>query len=1105
MAYIKPDFIEDLLSKVDIKDIISDYTEIKKKGAHFFGLSPFTAENSPSFCVNVAKQRYNCYSSGKSGNVVTFLIEKEHLTYPEAIETIAKKYGIPVQYENEEVAKAHKEAAIKRESLRPILTEALERYQKEFISLPVDHPAKVEVFQHRQYDKEIVLDWQIGYAPGNDFIFKKVEADGRLKLAQEIGLVGPKCDKLWDRVLYPIHDVNGLLIGFAGRDLSGKKTSAKWLNPSESIVYKKDKTWFGLNRAKNNIIHTGEAWLVEGYNDVIAWQTNGILNTIAPCGTAITENQIKLLKRFCTRINFCMDADKAGIKSMLKYIPVFLKEGFRVNVIKLPKCDPDDFVRIQNEAIDINKELIKNIFKTREEEKTPEEIAVELEADPALVSNIIGLSAQDRERWPLDTVIKSEAETADGFKVLMDANLGGSELDKSIGAQHLCEVIATIQDDSFREIYLGWLQKESKLTKAILTKWVTAATTQNKKEAPKDASASKYNIPKDVTVPFDEIKDDIFKYSLFMANNKIYMMFGEDGNYSFRPVSNFSIEIIQHMQDEKFPMKLIRIKNIHNLEKIFDIPSEYLNTPMAFDNAVTAHGNFLWDAGRNEFQKLRAYLFDRMGTGRKIDVLGWQSEGFWAWNNTITLTDGNSFPIDENGIFIFEKISYYIPSANKIYANNPFKYEPQKKFKNSISQITFKNYVAKAMQVHRDHTITCVLFALASAFQDIVTKELGNFPIFYLYGPASTGKDQLAQIAQSFFGEPQTPINLEGGASTLKAKVLELAQFQNAISHFSEYKRGDANVDGILKGFWDRNGYKRGNIVSFIGVESIPILSSVILTGNEYPDNEALITRCLWNEMTKSEFSDEEVKTYEELQDMTKGGISSFANDVLKYRGEFQKNFQNKYRMFKETFAERMPDVKSRMISNVSILGATYEIFKEKVDFPFTFTQMLEHFMSCTTQQMHKLNSASIINKWWDCFLSSLRGHKDDRLTLGVDFKTEQGSLFFNMTNVYNKVQRQWWIQYHEAIPGKSTMIDQLKKESTFIATHKAVWISTGNNTSAFEINFKKLSIYDELYNAMQFQMSEGGFFENSNPPVTPKEQNISKNENQEFFNYDEK
>lgn len=584
---------------------------------------------------------------------------------------------------------------------------------------------------------------------------------------------------------------------------------------------------------------------------------------------------------------------------------------------------------------------------------------------------------------------------------------------------------------------------------------------------------AQYEMPKEVKTPISELISDIEKYRMFMANNQIWIMQGDSKKY-FKSVSNFVVKIIQHMQDEKFPMKLIKIRNVYKQEKIFDVLSDKLNTPQKFDDIVTSHGNYLWSGTPKDFHLLRTYLFDKMGNGKKIDCLGWQKEdNFWLWNNKVNLCDGNKIEIDENGIFKHKDTSYYVPSANKVYKENAFKYEPQKRVCIKTSTVTIDAYLSKMFEVHRNNSISAILFTMASIFQDIVVDELKAFPILFFHGKASSGKDQLANCCQSFFGKPQSAINIEGGASTLKAHIREFAQFVNIICQFSEYKNGDKQLDGILKGIWDRNGYKRGTIDSHVSTETVPILSSLILTGNHSPDDEALITRLLWLDMSKNTFTDDEVKKYDELADMTEKGISSFTDDLLKERNRFLIDFKTKFRLYKTSISAKMPiGSPSRFSTNFAILGATYEIFKDTIVFPFTQAQMMEHFEKISEFQMNKINSASASNKWWDCFLVCIRTNGDNKLDYERDIKVEGTILYFNFSNTYDKIQRQWYNQYKEMIPSKATMQDTVKKENAFIEIKSSFRFRTGRDgsvTSAFVIDFSRLSNFEEINEAIHY------------------------------------
>lgn len=1136
MPYIKKEFIDNLLEDVQIIDIVSEYTQLAKKGIHLFGLSPFTAEKSASFYIDQRKQRFYCKSSDKTGNAVSFLMQKNNMSYPEAIEAIAKIYNRPVQYADEKQAQAYAKKAEKKKKLRPILEAALEHYKAEFKKQPEKHPAKLEVFGKRQYTKEIILDWEIGYAPGGTSFASTLNKE-QIEIAKEIGIVKENNkDKFFLRAMYPIHDINGLVVGFGGRDISGKLNAdgnsfySKWSNSSKSDIYLKSKIWYGLNKAFNEIIATGEANIVEGYNDVIAWHENGLTNTIASSGTAIEINQIKILKKYCKRINFTFDDDVAGKKAMLRYIPLFLAEGFVVNVQKTGGLDPDDFVREHKPELKHQSKIFSGIKSLKKDDDFMLN-ATRFVNDGDIIREIKE-SPLSPEKYALQKVLKEVGEKSDGFKTLLQEHLQGNAIAKSKGARKLCEIIATLEDEALKVIYIPWLKKESNISVAELRKWVKHFEDKLEEEAKEKAKSNKYldyhgataddeyTLPDAVTKKWEEVKNDVYQYGIFESDNRMWTKTGSEGDYTFKHITNCSIEILQHMSDEEFPMKLFKIKNVYNLEKIFDAPSEAADSQQRFSTILSNNGNFMYTGDSRDFMKLKVYLNDKMGVGRKIEVLGHQPEGFWAWNNLIQLYDGSKIEIDSNGLFIHKDVSYYIPSANKIYANNPYKFESQKKFKVQDAKVTFKTFASKAMEVHREFAISGILFGIASLFQDVIVSELNNFPILFLYGPAGTGKDQISELVQSFYGVPQQAQNLEGGASTIKAKIIKLSQFYNGIAEFSEYKRGDDKVDGILKGIWDRNGYERGNITSKIALETVPVLSSLILTGNDYPGQEALITRLFANEINKNEFSEEESKRFEEFKDMCSNGYSSYSVDILKEREYFKTNFQHKYRSFKNSFKEQVPDVIERMIGNASVLGATYEIFKNKLDFPFTFNDMEKHFKISIEKQTRKLASESIINKWWDCFLYGIKSPENVRIVYKEDFKLEGRSISFHFNQVYAKMAQLWSIIYkHEAIPGKTFLKDKIKSSDGFIKYwDKGLKMDSGRDvktSSGYEMDLSKTGVYDEIFDATSYQKSkqdsangQASVFTGTDveqddlvyiPPATPEQKISSKEEIREI------
>ena len=742
----------------------------------------------------------------------------------------------------------------------------------------------------------------------------------------------------------------------------------------------------------------------------------------------------KDLKKVLFKVVFALDGDSAGIKSAIRNIPVFLKAGFSVRYIPLGSgLDPDDLTRVL-----VNGICDKNAKK---ELKTVKEYC--------------------------------DFYDTDGFKLLLDHYLQGNEVERAGGVKKLATIIADINEDFISDLYTKWVQKESSVGLATINKYLKEARTA--KINIKWEDIGKYEFPEKVKES-DELVKDADRYQLIQANNQIWVRMGDEEPYRFRSVSNFSIQIIQHMVDEKFPSKLLKIKNVTNKEVIFDVHSDAINTPQNFDNVVTAQGNFMFKGNRGDLNCLRAYLFDKMGSGRKIEVLGWQPEGFWVWNNRVVLPEEDSFQIESNGVFKHKNVSYYIPSANEVYRNNPYKFTPQKRFVAQETDMTFLHYTSLMVKVHGGHAITSLIFTAASFYIDLIVPVAKFFPLLFFYGPASTGKDMLAECCQSFFGVPQNAINLEGGNSTFTAQIRKTAQFANCITHLSEYKRGDQKLDGTLKGFWDRRGKEIGNIESRVATDETPVLSSILLTGNEYPESDALVTRLIWNEMSKSVFTAEEDKAYQELSDLNHRGVSGFSDRFISLRPSIKKNFKKNFRTFKETLKERVLDVNGRMVNNMAVLGGVYMTLKDDVEFPFSFAELVDNFIKILENQERKRSANSLINKWWDCFLASTRGQRNDQLRVHEDFTVEGDSLFFNFTNAYTRIQRQWFVQYKDSAPGKSTMLSELRKTDAYLNDHKSKRMDSGRNainTSALEMNLQLVPVSQEIMNQIQFQLSE--------------------------------
>jgi len=333
-----------------VEEVIGDYVQLKKSGSNFKGLSPFTEERSPSFMVSPVKQIWKDFSSGKGGNVVAFLMEHEHYTYPEAIKHLAKRYNIEV--EETEQSSEEKEKASERESMYLVNEFAKTFFIKQMLHTDEGKSVGLSYFKNRGFTSETMEKFDLGYSPDEwqAFTDGALEKGYRLEFLEKTGLSIVKGEKRFDRfkgrVMFPIHSMSGRILGFGGRILTNDKKQAKYLNSPESDVYHKSKVLYGLYQAKQSIAKADNCYLVEGYTDVIQFNQRGIENVVASSGTALTPEQIRLINRLTNNITVLFDGDAAGLRASVRGIDLILEQGMNVKVCLFPDGeDPDSFAK----------------------------------------------------------------------------------------------------------------------------------------------------------------------------------------------------------------------------------------------------------------------------------------------------------------------------------------------------------------------------------------------------------------------------------------------------------------------------------------------------------------------------------------------------------------------------------------------------------------------------------------------------------------------------------------------------------------------------------------------------------------------------------------
>ena len=347
---ISRETIDKVFDTARVEEVIGDFVQLKKAGANFKGLSPFADEKTPSFMVSPVKQIWKDFSTGKGGNVVTFLMEHEHYTYPEAIRYLARKYQIEV--EETVQTDEQKKRSDERESMFLVSEFARNYFSKVLWETEKGKAIALTYFRERGISDESIRKFELGYSPEewtaftDEALSKKYELEFLEKTGLTIVNGDRKFDRFRGRVIFPIHSMSGRVLGFGGRTLSAEKKVAKYLNSPESLIYHKGKVLYGIFQAKQAIAKEDNCFLVEGYTDVISLHQAGVSNVVASSGTALTPDQIRLINRLTNTITVLFDGDAAGIRASLRGIDLILEQGLNVKVVAFPEGeDPDSFAR----------------------------------------------------------------------------------------------------------------------------------------------------------------------------------------------------------------------------------------------------------------------------------------------------------------------------------------------------------------------------------------------------------------------------------------------------------------------------------------------------------------------------------------------------------------------------------------------------------------------------------------------------------------------------------------------------------------------------------------------------------------------------------------
>jgi len=372
---IRKETIQNILDAAKIEEVVGDFVSLKKRGVNYVGLCPFHNEKTPSFTVSPAKGFYHCFGCSKGGGPVDFVMEHEHLSYPDALRFLAGKYNIEIvdeiQTEEEKIMQSE------LESLYSLVAYAQKHFTENLFNTEEGLAIGMTYFTERGFNQSIIKKFQLGYSPANwDDITKNAidngyKADYLVKTGLSIKRDDNSLyDRFRDRVIFPVHNLSGRVIGFTSRILTSDKNKPKYVNSPESDIYNKSKTLYGIFFAKSAIVSSDNCYLVEGNTDVISLFQAGVENVVASSGTSLTIEQIRLIKKFTNNITILYDGDEAGLKASIRGVDMILEEGLNVKIVIFPENeDPDSYAR-KHDSIEIKKFIKESesnfiIFKTR--------------------------------------------------------------------------------------------------------------------------------------------------------------------------------------------------------------------------------------------------------------------------------------------------------------------------------------------------------------------------------------------------------------------------------------------------------------------------------------------------------------------------------------------------------------------------------------------------------------------------------------------------------------------------------------------------------------------------------------------------------------------
>lgn len=930
---------------LDIADVLKPYVNLRRSGASLIGSCPFHTDNKPSFSVSPVKKLFHCFSCQRGGDAISFIMEKENLTFIEAVRKIANDNNIPI--EESEAAGTEEDRADARH--RESMLAALDTIQKFFVdSIRVnmtDESRKAVEYLKFRWSEDFYSIAGIGYAPKNEREFmeycrrKAIPEDILFELGMySRGKDGSIYATFRQRIMIPIRNRWGRIIAYTARYIGDKVNVPKYINSPTSLIYEKGETLFGIDRASRNR-QSEYVIIVEGASDTLRMQSIGYDNTVAPLGTAMTDSQFEQLKRITESVCFIPDSDVAdnkpygpGFEAVMANGVTALKKGLHVTVRELPFSEvpmtEQDLSELYPDGVPVNAPRMK---------------PGKNDADSFILTPEDYLSLKEKHFivWL-------------GEKRFFQA---GSMMEERNVVSEIANLLRYVRDQLVFDQCIEQLSKIHGKAK----QWRDAVNIVRNEARKQHEKLS----------AMDERQRDVEllrQFGLFIRDNCYYSI-GDEEEEPVR-LSNFIMEPLFHIADEVNGTRLFKLRNIANETVDIELRESEMCSLTQFQQRTASLGYFMWKAKIDKLNRVKEYIYKKTDTAQRIRKLGWDSQReFFAFGNG--LYDGGVFrTVDNLGIVRgADGKAYYIPATSKMYRDNDEIYQFERlMIHENRNGIKLYDFAAMLIEVYGEQARIAICYLLATLFRDIIYRQTRHFPILNLFGEKGTGKTSLATCLQSFFLHGIDPPNMS--VTSIPAMNDRVSLAVDTLVVFDEYKNDlDDRKIGFLKGLWGGGGQTKKN-TNTDGMAAQTIVSTgVIVCGQDKPTTDmALYTRLVYLAFSKVSFSFQEKKKYEDLISTANLGLTHLTLQLLDHRYLFADNFREVYSAVKKEFSSKLSEEKihDRIFGNWVIMLVAYRTLETAIELPFSYSELFETALKGVRNQNEYAKESSEVSDFWN-------------------------------------------------------------------------------------------------------------------------------------------